>query len=101
MRAEKNFFIEGGSRPPAAVATCTSGQFLTSNGAGAAPTFTGTVTGVWTFNEGPVMAHAAPATPTTNKIYKESIVRGWVETSGAGAWTIDADFNVTSKIGRA
>ena len=43
-----------------------------------------------------VIADAAPATPVANTIYKESIVHGWVQTSGAGAWTIDADLNVSS-----
>lgn len=39
---------------------------------------------------------AAPATPTANTLYADLIVKGWVETSGAGLWTIDADVNVSS-----
>ena len=38
----------------------------------------------------------APATPTANVLYSELIVKGWLETSGGGAWTIDADVNVSS-----
>jgi hypothetical protein len=39
---------------------------------------------------------AAPATPTANVLYTDSVVKGWVETSGGGAWTIDDDLNVSS-----
>ena len=39
---------------------------------------------------------AAPATPAANTLYRDLIVKGWLETSGAGAWTIDADVNVAS-----
>lgn len=44
----------------------------------------------------PVIGGAAPATPVANTLYTDSVIKGWVETSGAGAWTIDDDLNVTS-----
>lgn len=46
--------------------------------------------------ENPTISGAAPATPTANVLYTDSIVKGWVETSGSGAWTIDDDVNVSS-----
>lgn len=45
---------------------------------------------------GAVVSGAAPATPVANTLYSDSVVKGWVETSGAGAWTIDDDLNVSS-----
>ena len=44
----------------------------------------------------PQVTTAAPATPTRNRLYSDSIVKGWVETSGGGAWTIDDSLNVSS-----
>ena len=44
----------------------------------------------------PIISEAAPATPTANILYTDSIVKGWLKTSGGGAWTIDADLNVSS-----
>ena len=72
----------------AAVAT---GQVLASQGAATAPAYTATpsITNL-------TLSGAAPATPAANVLYKDTIVKGWLETSGAGAWTIDADVNVSS-----
>ena len=39
---------------------------------------------------------AAPATPLAQRLYTDLIVKGWVTTSGGGAWTIDSDVNVSS-----
>ena len=44
----------------------------------------------------PVINGAAPATPQKNRLYSDSLVKGWVETSGGGAWTIDNSLNVSS-----
>ncbi|MGH9876204.1 MAG: hypothetical protein ACRD5H_01070 [Nitrososphaerales archaeon] len=44
----------------------------------------------------PRIIGTAPAVPTRNVVYSDSIVKGWVETSGAGLWTIDDDLNVSS-----
>jgi len=60
-----------------------------------------TITGTWTFSTAPTIANPAitgdaPATPTAGVLYRDGLVRGWVETSGGGAWTIDDDFNVSS-----
>jgi hypothetical protein len=59
------------------------------------PTLTTPTINTATLSAGTVSG-AAPATPVANRIYTDSIVKGWVETSGAGAWTIDADVNVAS-----
>src|SRR3990172_2999493 len=57
-----------------------------------------TITGTWTFSTAPTIANPAitgdaPATPTADVLYRDGLVRGWVETRGGGAWTIDDDFN--------
>ena len=44
----------------------------------------------------PVISGAAPATPLKNRLYSDSLVKGWIETSGGGAWTIDNSLNVSS-----
>ncbi|MGH9876206.1 MAG: hypothetical protein ACRD5H_01080 [Nitrososphaerales archaeon] len=44
----------------------------------------------------PILTGSAPAIPQRNTVYTDSIIKGWVETSGAGVWTIDDDFNVSS-----
>lgn len=56
---------------------------------GTAGTFTGTLSGA-------TVSGAAPATPTANILYTDSVVKGWLETSGGGAWTIDDDLNISS-----
>ena len=59
-----------------------------------------TVAGTETFTNktlsGAVVSGAAPASPTANVLYTDSVVKGWVETSGGGSWTIDDDLNVSS-----
>ena len=44
---------------------------------------------------GAVVTGTAPATPTANVIYTDSIIKGWCFLTGA-TWTIAADLNVTS-----
>ena len=44
---------------------------------------------------GAVVTGAAPATPTANVIYTDSIIKGWCYLTGA-TWTIAADVNVSS-----
>jgi hypothetical protein len=61
-----------------------------------AAAFTISAAGVVTFVAAPILAIAAPATPVANTLYTDSVVKGWVKTSGAGAWTIDDDLNVSS-----
>lgn len=61
--------------------------------------FSGTAAGVVTVAQqlvSPTISGAAPATPVANRLYTDSFIKGWVRTSGAGAWTIDADVNVSS-----
>jgi hypothetical protein len=43
-----------------------------------------------------VIAGVAPATPTANVLYVDLVPKAWVKTSGAGAWTIDGDVNISS-----
>lgn len=43
-----------------------------------------------------LLQQAAPATPTANVIYTDSIVKGWVRFNGTGVIAIDDDLNVTS-----
>ena len=61
--------------------------------------FSGTAAGVVTIAQSlvsPTISGAAPATPVANRLYTDSFVKGWLRTSGAGVWTIDADLNVSS-----
>lgn len=44
----------------------------------------------------PVISGAAPSSPAANVLYSDLVVKGWVETSGGGAWTIDDHVNVSS-----
>ena len=44
----------------------------------------------------PVIFGAAPTTTRRNSLYPTSFSKGWIETSGGGAWTIDDSLNVTS-----
>lgn len=55
---------------------------------------TETITGAWTFDTGPLLNETAPTTPTANKVYEESIAKGWVKFQADG--TIAADLNVSS-----
>lgn len=45
---------------------------------------------------GATISGAAPASPVANTLYSDSVVKGWLQTSAAGAWTIDDDLNVSS-----
>lgn len=48
------------------------------------------------FDEAVEVRGVATATPVASTLYADTIIKGWVETSGSGAWTIDADVNVSS-----
>lgn len=45
---------------------------------------------------GAAVAGVAPSTPTANVLYQDSLVKGFLVTSGGGAWNIAADLNVSS-----
>jgi len=54
-------------------------------------------TGPPEFDKGLKVSAAAPATPTANVLYKDSIVRGWVQFDGSsGSLTPADEYNVAS-----
>ena len=91
------FMSEGSGnwREMARLSRLVTGMFLTTATI-TTPTLSGTITGSYTLSGTPLLVNRAPATPAANVLYADSIIKGWLHTSGAGAWTIDDDVNVSS-----
>jgi hypothetical protein len=79
----------------------TTGNVLAYDGGGAAVdtdlgSLTPDISSEWEFSAAPHMSDTPPAPPLANRLYNDSIVKGWINLNGTGVIAIRDSYNVSS-----